>query len=121
MPATVDLTGDDAIYRDDDYTIVIPFVDASNTPFPVDGYTFRAEIRKHRNRGATVADPVAVFTIDTTDAATGTITLSLDKTVTRTLPAEAVWDLQATIDGDDDTWLDGTVEVLGDVTREATP
>lgn len=119
MPGTLDLTGEDAIVRDDDYELVLPFVDGSNEPFPVDEYTFAAQIRREPN-GRAEGELIATFDIDDSDAAAGTIVLSLDRDTTRDIGDDVgCWDLQVTtVDGAADTWLKGTVDIEGDVTRD---
>lgn len=77
------------------------------------------------------ADLTATFTVDVTDAATGTLVLALPHsesanlvtgtTSGRATPGKATyyWDLQATSKTDADdvfTWLAGKVKVTGDVT-----
>lgn len=113
MPATLDLTGDFGVYRDDEYVLRLPFF-ADDEPMPVDDNEFSAHVRTHRlDPGADASDPLAEFDVDMTEAADGVVTLRLSREQTAALPSVCVWDLQV----DDVTWLTGQVAVTGDVTR----
>lgn len=91
--------------------------------------TWAAQIRSDLDE--TETDPIATFTVDDTDAATGTLVVTLPHsesanlvtgtTSGRATPGKATyyWDLQATSKTDPDdvfTWLAGKVKVTGDVT-----
>jgi hypothetical protein len=91
----------------------------------VSGYTFTAQIRP--TRFDTSSSPTA-FSVDTTNAATGIIVLTLSPAQTAALltPSEQksskgyVWDLQAVKASDTsdvETWYQGDVVVWLDVTR----
>ena len=82
-----------------------------------DTYTYSAHIRQDPT--ATAA-PDAAFTIDTTTAVDGYITLSLEDTDTTSLVPKTLyrWDLTATdTEGRPFTLLQGGVTVLQDVTH----
>lgn len=98
------------------------------------GYTFEAQVRSDLDE--TEADPVATFTVDDSQAASGIITISLPASESRNLatphpkpggrskPGSGTyyWDLQATNDSDAEdvfTWVDGTITVEGDATVSA--
>lgn len=107
MPATRNLT----IYMGDAYDHEITFTDADGDPINMAG-TWRAQIRKR------VSDAAALvaFTVDTTDAATGVLVLSLTKAETAALTdGGAWWDLEET--GAGVTYLRGTVAITQDVSR----
>lgn len=102
------------IYRGDDYSHQITFVDANNAPLDVSAYTFTAEIRDRSEGGAQV---YATFTVDMTQAATGIITLHLAAADTRIKTDVAYWDLQVDTGSAIQTWLAGKVTASGDVTH----
>lgn len=112
-PATLDIS----IYRGDDYVHQFTFMDNEDPPAPKDltAYTFKAQIRDRPENGQIL---YAEFDIDTSQAEDGIIILSLPASVTTFSPG--YWDLE-TDDGDNvQTWLKGTVNVSGDVTREVS-
>ena len=67
--------GDLKAYQGDDYTVDIPFTDADGDPIDVSASTFVGSIRG-ANGGVTVGG--LAWTVDMTDAATGTVHLTLD-------------------------------------------
>jgi len=98
------------------------------------GYTLEAQIRSDLDE--TEASPVASFTVDDSQAASGIITISLPASESRKLATPHAlpgkqerpgvgayyWDLQATNDSDAEdvfTWVDGTITVEGDATVSA--
>ena len=102
------------VYSGDTLSLPLVFDDGTN-PLVLTGYTFAAQARlKKADTTAT-----AVFTFDTTDAATGEIILQLSALESAKLTkASYSWDLQWT-DPDDNvlTVLAGTIAVTLDVTR----
>lgn len=106
------------IYRGDDYAHKITFVDNSDPPEPLNlsGYTFKAQIRDRPENGISV---LSSFTIDTSDAASGIITLHLNAAETE-IPS-GYWDLEVNDGSVTQTWLRGKVTMSGDVTREVSP
>lgn len=113
-PATRDIS----LYRGDDYTHVLTFVDNQEPPEALDlsgDYTFKAQIRDRPENGTVVH---ATFDIDITQANLGIIVLSLPDSQTRFPPA--YWDLEVNDGATTQTWLKGTVLVSGDVTQDVT-
>jgi len=110
MAASADL----AIYQGDDYSAVVTVTSNGTPPATVlAGYTAQAQIR------TAVADvsPAVVVQITTT-VASPNITLSIPHTITKTLVAQYVWDLQLTYqDGTITTILNGNVNITQEVTR----
>jgi len=96
-PATVDLE----IYQGDGVSIQITATDASGAAMNVTGTTI-AYIRQNRTDTGT---PTLAFTVDTTNAATGILLLSLTGAQTATLssgtndPWRGFWDVQWTVGG----------------------
>lgn len=130
MPGVLDLVlkpGDDpvddksfAIYRDDPFSQSLEFKDEAGEPIDMSG-SYTAEIRKLRLPGDTPAPdtPLAVFDVDTSDAATGTLVINLTRDQTRDLnlaaSETAVWDIQDDTTGV--TWVTGKVKIVDDVSR----
>lgn len=120
-----DLPGkyDFAAYRGDTKQWTIDFADDATPPVAVDmsAWSWEAQIR------ATLDEPdsiVATLTVDETDAAAGSLTLTLpaaeaDNLVTVDGRATYYWDLQGTDGTVVKTWLAGKVKVTGDVTVTA--
>lgn len=106
---------DISIYRGDDYPHAVTFTDAAGAPLDVSAYAFTAQIRSLSQGGT--GEPLAEFTIDDSQAATGIVVLSLAATETADLAA-GYWDLQADDGTTVSTWLAGRVSVSGDVTHE---
>jgi hypothetical protein len=95
----------------DDYDLVVTVVDAAQAPINLTGRTFKAQARQF-----TDSPDVVDFTIDTTGAATGQLTLSLAATATAVLKP-GVWDLQQVVGGKTQTLLAGKLYVNAEVTR----
>ncbi len=108
MPAPRDLR----VYRGDDYSHVVTFVDVNGDPFPVVG-SLRAQVRRRSGDGL-----VASFTVDVAEAAAGVVTLYLGATVTAGLSSVYVWDLEQNNAGTVATLLSGRLRVVEDVTRD---
>lgn len=114
LPGKADL----ALYRGDTRVWVVDFTADDGTDLDLSGRTWVAEIRSDLNR----TDPaVATITVDDTDAATGSLTLTLSAGEAAALgplvdgKATLYWDLQSDDDGVVQTWLAGKVKVTGDV------
>lgn len=116
MPATRDLTGEAAIYRGDDYSHEVTFVDENGDAFSVVGWTFTAQYREYAD-----APDAIDFDIDAAQAISGVVIVTMGKADTGLLERDGVWDLQVDDGTTTTTWMAGTVEVVRDVTREASP
>jgi hypothetical protein len=106
LPAVLDLD----LYVGDGFGLEFSFVDKdSGDPYPLTG-TFSAQVRH-------LDELVTAFSIDTTDAATGVLTLGLTPVQTELIVSGSVWDLQQTPTvGVVRTWYRGTIRMFGDVT-----
>jgi len=103
--------------RDTDFSESLTFYSDAcfSTTLDVSDYTFQAQIRA-TDTSSTV---IATFTIDTTDAATGNIVLSLTAAQTLALTAGSYfWDLRC-VDANSvvSRWVSGTATVAGTITR----
>jgi hypothetical protein len=112
QPTVLDLK----LYAGDGFTMRMIFVDKiSGDPWPADG-EWLAQVRA----SPPDTDILTDFTVDTTDAATGIILLSLSGVQTATLAenGQATWDVQQIETGADPrTWYRGVVRTISDVTR----
>jgi hypothetical protein len=106
LPAVLDLD----LYVGDGFGLEFSFVDKdSGDPYPLTG-TFSAQVRH-------AGELLTGFTIDTTDAANGVITLGLAPAQVDLIVSGSVWDLQQMSDvGVIRTWYRGTIRMFGDVT-----
>lgn len=96
----------------DDYDHQITFVDTDGvTPLDVSSWTFAAKVRRSAGDSA-----VTAFTIDTTDASSGVIVLSLSGTQTGALAPGSVWDAERTVGGKTLTFLGGSFTTEPQVT-----
>ena len=110
QPTRLDLSP----YAGDGFAFSLTFTDkVTGDPWPVPG-VWNAEVRALPD-----ADVVlATFAIDTTNADTGVVLLSLGGADTRALPPTAWWDVQQTAPGAEPrTWYRGQVKTTADVTR----
>lgn len=116
LPGKADL----ALYRGDTRVWTVAFTaDDGTTPLDLSGRVWVASIRSDLNR----TDPVvATITVDDTDSATGSLTLTLAADEAVNLgpldddgKATLFWDLQSDDSGTVQTWLAGKVKVTGDV------
>jgi hypothetical protein len=105
---------DVAAYRGDTYSHVLELEDGNGAALDVSGSTFSAQVRRYP-----AADtPLASFTVDTSNAATGRVVLGLSAAVTAALPVgKHRWDVQQTTAGVVLTLAAGEFEVVGEVTR----
>lgn len=71
LPAFV---GDLDVYQGDDYPLVVTFKDDAGDPIDMTGVAFTADVRG--DEGVDVGD--LAWSVDTTDAATGKIVMTLD-------------------------------------------
>jgi hypothetical protein len=118
-PVSVDLTPaelDLKLYSADTVTIQFKFVDGAGAAVDMSG-TWTAQIRVN---AADPDPPVAAFTADATNAATGIILATLSSTASGSLAPGLpyAWDLeQTTAGGAVRTTHAGTITVVEDVTR----
>lgn len=119
LPGTLNITA----YRGDTKAWTVAFADDSTPPTAVDvsAWTWLAQVRSTLDEPNSV---VATFDVDTTDAATGTLVVTLPATEAANLitvdgRATYYWDLQGTNGTVVKTWLAGKVKVTGDVSVTA--
>jgi hypothetical protein len=111
QPMVLDLT----LYAGDGFSLLLAFTDELGAPWDASG-SWTAQVR---------ATPVstevqASFTVDTTEAATGKVRLTLTGEEVRailTSTGKSVWDVEQIVGGVPRTWYRGDVTVVGDVTR----
>ena len=112
LPAVRDLE----ITSGDDFSLELYF-DADGSPMDLTTGVVLSQIRLT----ADAAGYLAQFAVDMTDAATGTIIISLTEAETAALDlkrlANAVWDLQITLSGVTQTYIKGDAYLIGDVSR----
>lgn len=107
------------LYRGDTRVWLVTFTADDGSDLDLSGRTWVAQIRSDLAR----TDPVvATVTVDDTDSATGTLTLTLPADEAANLgplndkgQAVLYWDLQSDDAGVVQTWLAGKVKVTGDV------
>lgn len=115
LPEQLDL----ALYAGDGAVLRFTVTDEDDAPVPLDGEVL-AQIRKKRSD----PEPLATFTPDMSDGATGVVVLSLSGQQTTDLAAGAakfsgVWDCQLTAtDAEPVTLFQGKVECSLDVSRD---
>jgi hypothetical protein len=110
-PATHNIT----IFGGNDYVLPVNFEDTGASAIDVSARTYAAQVRAWPSGGV-----LATFDVNMTNAATGTVVISIADTDTATLAgevAEARWDMQQTNAGTVTTVLAGTVTISQDVTR----
>lgn len=102
------------IYQGDDWAKTFQFDDDAGDPIDLSGHTLESQLRATK-----ASDVVVSFTVDTTDAAAGTVYLSLAAADTAELARGFYFfDLQWTdASGDLRTVLAGRAEVVEEVTR----
>lgn len=111
-----------AIYRGDKYERTLTFwLDTAETePMVLTGFTAQAQIRETRlEPDVTPGAPLATFTCTIGGTDSNQVTVRLDASQTRGLPAAGVWDLQIVSDTDPEdvtTLVGGKVKVQNDVT-----
>jgi hypothetical protein len=112
LPAELDMT----IYAGDTLTIQFKFTDNATNPVDMTG-TWTASIRANPGDPD---PPITTFTVDSSQAATGIITITLPSAASAVLPTgpPLVWDLEQTIGTTSvRTTHRGTITVTEDVTR----
>ncbi|MGL5936369.1 MAG: hypothetical protein ACRCZI_12210 [Cetobacterium sp.] len=111
-PARCDLSN---AVRGDTLTLTLTFrVQATQAPIDLTGRTFAAQVRDREGSSTLIAS----FSIDTTNAATGVLVLSIPAATTATWAwTHAVWDLQQTVGSVVQTLVAGRVTPGGQVTQ----
>jgi hypothetical protein len=105
-PTTTDLN----VYAGDDLKLHVAVTDDAGAAIDLTGYTAKAQVRD-------TADGTTPIDFTATPSATG-IDLVMASTLTSTLPAKGVWDVQITsATGEITTVAGGRVTVTPDVTR----
>ena len=107
-PGTYDIVG----YQGDTLQLTFNFTDANDVPVVLPTTGWRAQIRQT----AASETILASFTIDSTDAATGVLVLTLAAAASESLTG-GIWDLESSDGGVVRTYLRGTVRFEVDVTR----
>lgn len=109
-----------SITRGDDYQKTIFFLmqseDSNGNDILTEQDYSAAEWSAQYRRNADDTQPVD-FTIDTTNAASGVIVISLTAAQTAVLKCDGVWDLQRVLAGNTSTRIAGTARLIRDVTR----
>src|SRR5689334_7216464 len=108
-PATISRTA----YQGDKFALTVRFFsdDAKTVPIDLSAGTWRAQIRRNESSSTVLA----TFNVDTTDADTGVLVLSLTAAQTAELPQSCVWDLEDTTA--DQTFLKCSMAVGREVSR----
>lgn len=95
------------LQRRADYSVTLRFIDSANSAINLTGWTAAAQVW-NQDRTTKYAD----FTVTYTDRATGTIAISLDDSITATLPDKAYYDVLLTNPSNvKEYYLEGTVTV----------
>ena len=111
-PARHDL----AIYRGDSFTLIVPIIEADDTPYDLTGVDVLAQVRTRAGSDATRGDLIVELVPVVDDPEVGQIVLHLTAEKTAALrPESGVWDLQLSKDGSVWTPLAGAVRISGDV------
>ena len=112
LPGKLDI----AAYRGDTKQWTVDFAEGA-VATDMSAWTWLAQIRSTKDEPAEI---VATFTVDDTDAATGTLVVTLPAAQSANLitvdgKGKFYWDLQGTDGAVVKTWLAGAVSVTGDV------
>ena len=111
-PARYDL----AIYRGDSFTLIVPIIEADDTPYDLTGVDVLAQVRTRAGSDATRGDLIVELVPVVDDPEAGQIVLHLTAGTTAALrPESGVWDLQLSKGGSVWTPLAGAVRISGDV------
>jgi len=111
-PARYDL----AIYRGDSFALIVPIIEADDTPYDLTGVDVLAQVRTRAGSDATRGDLIVELVPVVDDPEVGQIVLHLTAEKTAALrPESGVWDLQLFKGGSVWTPLAGAVRISGDV------
>ena len=111
-PARYDL----AIYRGDSFALIVPIIEADDTPYDLTGVDVLAQVRTRAGSDATRGDLIVELVPVVDDPEVGQIVLHLTAEKTAALrPESGVWDLQLSKGGSVWTPLAGAVRISGDV------
>lgn len=111
LPGDAPLT----LYRGDTRVWTVAFTDDDDVALDLSGRVWVAQIKDDKDRTNAA---VASITVDDTDSATGSLTLTLSAGEAAALGNDGTtlyWDLQSDDSGVVQTWLAGKVKVKGDV------
>ena len=100
------------MYAGDDLVIAAFTLKENTVPVDFSTWTLLCQWRKR----ASDTDAIAL-TVDTTDAATGRLVVSVSAAQTRLMGQSGVWDLQGTKGSIVRTFVRGSTTYIGDVTR----
>ena len=105
-----------AIYRGDSFALIVPIIEADDTPYDLTGVDVLAQVRTRAGSDATRGDLIVELVPVVDDPEVGQIVLHLTAEKTAALrPESGVWDLQLSKDGSVWTPLAGAVRISGDV------
>lgn len=91
------------------------FTDTDNVPIDLSTHTIKAEIRKEQDYNSEL---LGAFTVDTSDAVNGRITISMTDTETAAFTeSQGYWDMLFELGTDKETWVEGEVEAKGSITN----
>lgn len=108
MPETLDID----IVRGDTFALTL-IIEDDDGPLDLSANSYRAQVRLGPD-----GEDVWNMTVDMTDADEGTLTVGMSPTITASLTAGGVWDLEQTDDTDVViTLVGGDVDLLKDVSR----
>jgi hypothetical protein len=107
-PATLNLTGELAIYQNASYLLACVATDENDDPINLAGYAIDADIKNANDQ------QLATFTCAPTDAAAGEFSISMLPATTLALtPGSYLWDLSLTAPGGTRYyWAAGSVSVI---------
>lgn len=109
-PGTLDLSE----VQGDDWTLTLNFTNSLGYAVDLTGKTYTAQVRRNYKDD----NVVGTWTIDTSGAATGVLSLSMDNATTATLTKSYYyWDLQENDAGFITTLLVGEITMIPEVTR----
>ena len=115
FPARYDID----LYQGEDFALSIEFRDKDGSAVDVSEQTFSAEVRSARRKpGGLPYQLAAEFLVDASEAATGTIVLSLPSADNDNIFTGDPWDLRSVdlLNGDSQYLLTGSVSSIGEVT-----
>ena len=104
------------IYKGNDFSMTVSFLDALGDPLDLTGWTGYAQIREERSKSSTL---IADFTV-THNGAGGVVTMTLADTDTNPSGNKGFYDLlMVDDDGFDETYLTGQVTFVPTVTDKS--